>query len=123
MVAVALPDLVGHTIPLVGYQGWDHTYVTSSDGFVWPCWGRSAGGKALVSARGDSKVADCLSRNNSQAGLVYAVTGVCHQTANRILDPANVVVGGAGGYAVSSRLFGTYGVGPWPQRASCYAGQ
>jgi hypothetical protein len=40
---------------------------------------------------------------------VYGVTGVCHQTANRILYPARVTVSKAGGYWASSLAYGTYG--------------
>ena len=35
--------------------------------------------------------------------------GICHQTANQILIPANVTVSEASGYAYSVFLYGTYG--------------
>ena len=78
----------------------------------WGCWGRSAGGTALsgASGSGSSATADCLSQVNSRAGISYAVTGVCHQTANRILDPAQCLVSAARGYGVSRMIYGTYGL-------------
>src|SRR5690242_9862533 len=98
----------------------EHTYVTSDCGLPpWGCWGRSAGGYPLGSAIGDSAIADCLSQPNSEAGIRYGVTGVCHQTANRILRPANITVRGCQGYAFSVFMFGVHGVPPWPELSSC----
>jgi hypothetical protein len=90
----------------------DHTYVLSSDGYEWGCWGRWQGGAVIVGAsgQGDSTVANCLSQANSRAGIAYAITGVCHQTANRILYPAAVTVSNARGYwGASHPLYGVYG--------------
>jgi len=89
--------------------GADHTYVTSSDGGKWGCWGRSSGGRKICSGTGSSKRANCLSQSSSHAGIIYGVTGVCHQTANRILYPARVVVSRASGYWASVTMYGTYG--------------
>lgn len=102
----------------------DHTYVTSSDGYAWGCWGGSIGGNQICQGNGNSAVAACLSQPNSHAGITYLITGVCHQTANRILYPAMVIVSGARGYWLSSLLYGTYGRGAhqWIQRiAACNA--
>jgi hypothetical protein len=116
---MALAVLSGHAIaagmpPLGRYA--DHTYVTSSDNRSWGCFGRSAGGASLANAsgNGDSDIADCLSQQNSRAGLVYLVTGVCHQASNRILDPASALVTAARGYQASWHLYSTYGL-PWPR--------
>lgn len=98
----------------------EHTYVTSDCGLVWDCWGRNNGGVALSGALGDSAIADCLSQPNSEAGIRYAGTGVCHQTANRILRPANITVRGCQGYILSVFTFGVYGLGPWPQLSTCF---
>lgn len=87
----------------------DHTYVTSDDGLTWPCWGGQSGGRKLCSATGSSKQANCLSQTDSHAGIIYGVSGVCHQTANRILYPANVTVSNAKGYWASWLTYGTYG--------------
>lgn len=113
--------LQGWAIPLEGAQWLEHTYVTSSCGLKWGCWGRDAGGYGLSAATGSSVVADCLSQSNSQAGIVYGITGVCHQTANRILHPAKVTVVGCQGYPLSSFLFGVYGQGNWLQLPVCYS--
>lgn len=87
----------------------DHTYVLS-DGFTWGCWGRSSGGHAVCNGNGSATSSNCLSQTSSHAGIVYGVTGVCHQTANRILYPARVLVSGARGYGASSFMYGTYGL-------------
>jgi hypothetical protein len=101
--------LTGYAIS-TGFLGTDHTYVTSDNPpFVWPCWGRGAGGKMICRGNGNSSVANCISQPNSYAGIVYGVTGVCHQTANRILFPAGVTVSKAGGYWASSLAYGIYG--------------
>ena len=98
----------------IGATGADHTYVTSSDGYVWPCWGRSSGGHPICSGVGSSASANCFSQTSSQAGILYALTGVCHQTANRILFPARAIVSAAGGYWASVLLYGTYGTSTLP---------
>ena len=56
-------------------------------------------------------MADCISKPWSTAKLVYGITGVCHQTANRILWPAGVTVRQARGYWASWLLYGTFGKG------------
>ncbi|HXH64433.1 MAG TPA: hypothetical protein VNH42_02860 [Mariprofundaceae bacterium] len=108
-----MATLQGHAIPLGGILGKlaDHTYVTCTGGHAWPCWGRSAGGKVICSGTGSSEQANCIAGPASHAGLVYAITGVCHQTANRVLWPARVLVTAARGYWISSLLYGTYGKG------------
>jgi len=92
------------------FYGIDHTYVTSSDGHVWPCWGRSSGGQVICSGTADASQADCLSQKNSRAGILYGLTGVCHQTANRILYPARCIVSKATNYWITAFLYGTYGL-------------
>jgi len=87
----------------------DHTYVTSSDGKMWGCWGRDKGGHKICEGKGDSKKADCLSSPKGIALIVYGLTGVCHQTANRILRPSRQTVCKAQGYAASWVLYGAYG--------------
>ncbi|AWN36672.1 hypothetical protein DK427_13780 [Methylobacterium radiodurans] len=105
-------------------QNWDHTYVTSSLGDAWGCYGRSAGGMRLVWHPGDRDVADCLARPDQMAGIRYGVTGVCHQMANRILYPANrILVSTARGYPWSRKLWRDYGLGPWPERTGCYSSE
>lgn len=98
---------------LNSWYGIDHTYVTSSDGHIWKCWGRSSGGNLICSGEGNSRQADCISQNKSHAGLIYGITGVCHQTANRILFPAGCIVSSAKNYWITSFIYGTYGIMPW----------
>jgi hypothetical protein len=89
--------LTGYGLKILGLR-FEHTYVESTHGHVWPCWGRSAGGRTLCAGIGNTDHADCLSLPNSQAGVIYGVTGVCHQTANRILYPSGQTVSNASGY-------------------------
>ncbi|HET6879523.1 MAG TPA: hypothetical protein VFI31_05190, partial [Pirellulales bacterium] len=87
---MAIERLEGYAIAAAVVGRWgDHVYVTSSDGSVWPCWGRGDGGTALPGAAGygEQSVADCISQQFSRAGIAYGLTGVCHQIANRILFP------------------------------------
>jgi hypothetical protein len=93
----------------ISWLGADHTYVKSSDGYVWPCWGRSSGGRNICSGSGSSSQANCISQPSSHAGIIYGITGVCHQTANRILWPSRKLVSAARGYWASSLAYGTYG--------------
>jgi hypothetical protein len=109
--------LQGWVLPLGGAAPYgEHTYVTSDCGFVWRCWGRSTGGSPLAAATGNSIVADCLSQPNSQAGIRYGFTGVCHQTANRILHPAGITVRGTQAISCQLWLMDDTGTGfgrPW----------
>ena len=109
----------------------DHTYVTSSAHHVWPCFGRSSGGRPVCRGAGDIDKADCLSNPLSQAGIAYGVTGVCHQAANRILYPSGLTVSVARGYRWSVFSYGAYGKdattrdnfspagNPWPELIAC----
>jgi hypothetical protein len=83
MAGVPSAWLVGWATPAQFNPNVDHTYVVSSCGLRWGCWGRDQGGMPIRGAAGSSQLADCLSQPNSQAGILYAITGVCHQTANR----------------------------------------
>jgi hypothetical protein len=102
----------------------DHSYVTSSEGHVWPCAGRSKGGSVICSGSGSAWLAHCLAGAYSRAGIIYNVTGWCHQMANRILRPAGVDVSAARGYRLSYFLWGRYGRdashdGTWPELHHC----
>ena len=88
----------------------DHTYVTSSDGLVWPCWGGSTGGSIITTGLGNSAAANCDSIPLRLAGIIYAITGVCHQTANRILLPSGKNVIAARGAWASYITYGILGM-------------
>ena len=103
--------LYGHAIHIEKlFNLADHTYVTSSDGKVWPCWGRSTGGSVICSGPGNAAAADCDSFPWKLAGIMYAVTGVCHQTANRILFPSLQNVIAARAAVVSYVSYGVLGM-------------
>lgn len=87
----------------------DHTYVKSSDGSVWPCFGSSDGGRKICSGTGDSDTCNKLAGSDSHAEISYGKTGVCHQAANRILIPTGQTVNPAWGYSASTALYGVYG--------------
>ncbi len=89
----------------------DHTYVQCGTGArAWGCWGGKTGGTTLRSGEGSTNQADAIAEPNERAGIkCYAINGVCHQAANRILLPAGIIVSGAKGYWLSSSLYGTYG--------------
>lgn len=116
-----MDKLTGHRIStMLGRI--DHTYATSDAGHAWGCFGRSTGGAVLRSGSGDASIAACLAGTDGKAGILYAVTGLCHQAANRILHPAGITVGGARGYAGSVMFYGKHGRGPWPELPSCTGG-
>ena len=128
---MALGTLYGHAIPIVLAPWWDHTYVTSSGGHIWGCFGRLKGGRVICSGSGNMDMADCLSQVNSSAALIEGRTGRCHQAANRILFPSGQFVSRANGYRLSTFQFGTYGRDPvtnqfysptsfpWPELRVC----
>ena len=88
----------------------DHTYVECSQAKGWSCWGGKTGGTALRSAIGSTKQADAIAEPNERAAIkCYAINGVCHQAANRILWPARITVRGARGYKLSEAIYGPYG--------------
>jgi len=67
-----------------------HTYVKSSCGAAWGCWGGTTLGTSVCRGTGSSIEADCIDGND--AGITYFITGVCHQIANRILSPAGIKI-------------------------------
>ena len=125
---MAVGIITGYAIKMRGMPA-DHTYVRSDAGHVWPCWGRSANGRPICDGLAELDDADCLSRVNSDAGIRYGWTGVCHQTANRILYPSGATVDEAAGYLGSVFAWGTYGrrgmrfysppSRPWPRLVKC----
>lgn len=98
----------------------DHTYVEcGTGGKGWKCWGGKTGGTAFNQGTGSTKRADLIAERDEKANIrCYLVNGVCHQSANRILLPARIIVSGARGYWISESLYGTYGwEGFWPCRS------
>lgn len=90
----------------------DHTYVECGAGAkAWGCWGGKTGGHPLGSGDGSTLRADAIAEPDERAGITcYAINGVCHQAANRILLAAGgITVIGARGYGLSVALFGVYG--------------
>ncbi len=111
--------LNGHARPIVGQAGRfaDHTNVSCSGnpGHLWVCWGVPPAGPIICTGPGSTKQAGCISTpalvrgSRDLAGILYGITGVCHQAANRILFPANQIVNGARGYRASAAVYGRFG--------------
>ena len=88
----------------------DHTYVECTEGKGWSCWGGKTGGATLRSALGSTRRADAIAEADERARITcYAINGVCHQSANRVLWPARITVRGARGYKLSEAIYGPYG--------------
>lgn len=93
----------------------DHTYVKDNNGHTWRCHGDPDGGREICRGTNtEFRQADCFSQPDSNAGIDYFVTGVCHQMANRILFPAGnypgaIKVDKAIGYRGSVDLYDEYG--------------
>lgn len=90
----------------------DHTYVTccDDDAKAWSCWGGKTGGSLLRNGQGSTKRANAIAEADERAGITcYAINGVCHQAANRILLPSGITVAGAAGYRLSEAIYGPYG--------------
>jgi len=118
---MSIGKLEGYSIPAFGgkvSKDIAHTYVVASNGNRWGCFGTATGGDHLEQGIGDLVVAEKIAGFRSWAGLVYGITGVCHQASNRILSPSEVTVRRAGGYFLSVSSFGEYGVGDvsWSKR-------
>lgn len=110
--------IIGYAIKIPRLRA-DHTYVRSDAGDVWPCWGRDSGGREVCDGIAELNDSNCLSQPDSEAGIIYGFTGVCHQTANRILYPSGAIVEEARGYRGSVFAWGTYGRDLWTMR--CYS--
>ena len=96
----------------------DHTSVSCAmnPGRLWVCQGTPPSGPVMAAAPGSTAMADCISTPaavlgiRDLGGILYGVTGVCHQVANRILFPSGLIVNAARGYRLSSAAFGRFGL-------------
>lgn len=96
---------------------WDHTYVVSDENDIWECNGSSSGGEDDAYGYGDLRTSRCIGNNNT--GIVYGLTGVCHQMSNRVLASVGVELTSViRGYFLSVSLFGTHGIDEheWQER-------
>ncbi len=106
----------------------EHTYVSAHDDpaegsppiETWSCFGRHTGGRLLAEVvEADIEAARRAAEPNGTAGIRYAVTGVNHQAANRILFAGGrasghvCLVHNAVGYRTSAFIWGSYGRPPW----------
>ena len=100
-----------------------HTFVlvkTNDGEKKFNCWGGDSGGKVHFSGKGKYEVANCYRGAISYEGGkhdtayigIYAINGVCHQTANLFLFPTGKIItiaDGVKGYWFSSLMYGIYG--------------
>lgn len=111
----------GHARPIVGGAGVfaDHTNVscTGVPGKLWVCCGVPPAGPIICSGKGSTKSADCFSKPalafglNDTTGILYGITGVCHQAANRILFAAGQAINNkCRGIRASMALYGQFGI-------------
>lgn len=117
----------------------DHTYVKSDQGHAWGCSGGATGGAPIANCTGNVKYADCLGQSDGMAGVIWGVTGMCHQMANRILlacvdqSQAQLVNAAVAFRNGTEIFFGEYGLDlesldfcspelrPWPEYLACAA--
>ncbi len=133
-------SIAGHDLPFGHY--WDiadHTFVicnvdSSGDPLQFHCYGGVSGSHQTypaITGRGDHRLAKaicCFNPDESRTdfdhktggrlllgdccGIIYGVTGVCHQMANRILASSNSgIMISAAGYWASVSAYGVYGSG------------
>jgi hypothetical protein len=111
----------GHARPIVGGLGMfaDHTNVscTGVPGRLWVCCGVPPAGPIICTGVGSTNSADCLSKPatslnlNDTTGILYGITGVCHQAANRVLFSANQAINNkCRGIRASLAMFGQFGI-------------
>lgn len=114
----------GHARPIAGIPAGinmaDHTSVSCSGvpGRLWVCCGVAPAGPIICSGEGSSKSADCFSKPAmgafnliDTAGILYLITGVCHQASNRILSSASQLINNmCKGYGASLLAFGAFGI-------------
>jgi len=128
-----VPVVALATLPMqgAGFIG-DHVYVACDAGLSWRCHGRNGGGIAVAQVAIQS-AASCIchalpdqgaqpgmpSIGDADAGIRYAITGVCHQIAGRITVEFKPSFHAVRGYRATQSAFGPYGLGPWPELAAC----
>lgn len=118
-----------YAVPMIGAPMVDHTYVVLDGSHRFACHGRTSGGAVVATGFGNVDLGVCLSGINGEAGVQYGKSGVCHQTANRILLPARADVFRARGARSSMFVWGAFGrkghrhyspqTFPWPELTSC----
>lgn len=102
---------VEEKLPL--FDKMDHTYVIVGKK-PFDCFGGSTGGHAITTvSKGNRQLAEETETSSYDANMTYLIDGVCHQMANRILWPAQLLVDKAQAFFLSVCLFGPYGKGQW----------
>lgn len=112
------------------YEGWgynikiaeipgiaDHTWVNCPGHGKFACWGGTSGtnNRKFVTGSGSNyKVSNCYRKSwkdhPDTAGILYAVNGLCHQTANLFMYPSRTVLNlKVRGYWFSVATYGVHG--------------
>jgi len=87
----------------------DHTYVTCDNGRKWECFGQCEGGMLICEGTVSPKAVEGIASQAHAGGIEYAVTGISHQAANRLLWGSKGMVSEARGFWACAMLFGVYG--------------
>lgn len=105
-------------IPVVGYlSGWHHTYVVAVSAtkmVAFGCGGGNDNGmQFLPSFYGSIVDAQKIATLDKSYGIIWGVTGYCHQIANRVLYACvnHPTVAGVEGSNASYFIYGPYGFG------------
>lgn len=96
-----------------------HTYVEVDDVAYSIVGGRSEGGELMFETLGNAFRSTCFAVD-SDCEVRFRWNGTCHQHSNRVLYPSGQTVAAAGGYILSSAIYGTYGIFNWDTcRSEC----
>lgn len=108
----------GDSIPSTPHWA-DHTFATFEN-YVnkWDCSSGTGTNepddpntRLIALGTGSRTKARCIG-SVANSGIVWGVTGFCHQCTNRVLYPASIIVHRAAGYNISSGMHNTYGSDP-----------
>lgn len=128
---MSLQTLEGHAVEINDVA--DHTFVYCPDNKrYFDCWGGHSGPdpRTICSGKGRYAVADCyrgpviLGHHDTAKIGVYAVNGVCHQSANCFLystNPTATLTTKVRGYWLTVTAYGAYGTLFLPWLAATYA--
>ncbi|WP_375790757.1 restriction endonuclease [Bradyrhizobium sp. vgs-9] len=98
------------------FPGMDHVYVTSDSGEMWSCFGSGTGGTMIAQvADANIDAVRAAAGRDGAAGIVYGISGLQYQVANRLLRAGHSgqgdiqKVSNARGYRAAALAFGEYG--------------
>lgn len=109
-------DYAGGSIPGLEHLPREHTFVSTTNGETWGCFGRDLQDEPAAEITGQGEVTiewvRAIAGADGSAGLVFQTSGVCQQCANRLLLPAGLDVSDSKGNEIATVVFGKYGLDP-----------